>query len=136
MTGPYPSSNHLGPKTVALLAERDAPPRAGTVTPELGQDYHARTLPPGAVVTLAGGTEYVIGRSGLCMRWEQPVPGSADWTVTYAGRLPDGVWMTHRERAEVDAVAARPRRCSGDAECMAPAGNEHHAHYCPKYVMP
>jgi hypothetical protein len=97
----------LGAKTMALLAERDAPPRAGTVTPKLGQDYHATTLPPGSVVTLAGGIEYVIGRSGMCMRWEQPVPGSQDWTVTYAGRLPEDVWMTHRERAEVDEATRR-----------------------------
>jgi hypothetical protein len=36
------------------------------------------------------------------MRWEQPIPGSDAWPVTYAGRLPEGVFMTHRERAEVD----------------------------------
>ena len=101
--------SELGPKTLALLAERDAPPRDGTVTPKLGQDYRAATLPPGAVVTYFGGTEYVIGRSGMCMRWEQPIPGSEHWMVTYAGRLPEGIWMTHRERAQVDEVPPRLR---------------------------
>jgi hypothetical protein len=80
--------------------------------PMLGRTYQAGTLPPGSVVTGGRDTEYVIGRTGLCMRWEQPIPGSEGWLVTYRGRLPEGVWMTHRERAEVDEC--RPAKTKED----------------------
>jgi hypothetical protein len=80
-----------------------------TIEPALDEVYQAGTLPPGSVVA-SGGTEYVIGQSGLCMRWEQPIPLSDQWRVTYAGRLADGEWMTPRERAEVDDC--RRRRAS------------------------
>jgi hypothetical protein len=92
----------LGPKTQALLDEHAAATREpAVIAPKLDQSYRAGDLPAGSVVK-ASLAEYVIGRSGLCMRWEQPIPGSDDWQVTYAGRLAVGVWLTHRERAEVD----------------------------------
>lgn len=75
--------------------------------PKLGGVYLAGELPPGSVVraTWSGpGEEYVIGRGRLCMRWEQPIPGSGSWRVTYTGRLADGDWMTPRQRAQVDEV--------------------------------
>lgn len=93
-----------GPKTAALLAERHAFPRQPAVAePVLDQQYRAGDLPAGSVVRCGHSIiEYVIGRSGLCMRWEQPIPLSEVWTVTYTGRLADGEWMTPRERAQVD----------------------------------
>jgi hypothetical protein len=77
------------------------------MTPKLGEQYQAGHLPAGSVVTTSTRAEYVIGRSGLCMKWEQPIPLSDTWRVTYAGRLPYGIWMTHRERAEVDEARER-----------------------------
>jgi len=87
-----------------------------TVVPELDQTYRADLLPAGSVGTV-GTAEYVISRNGLCMKWEQPIPGSGHWLVTYAGRLADGVWMTHREWAEVDACRAKrsPTDPAGEA---------------------
>jgi hypothetical protein len=79
-------------------------------TPKLDQRYQAGTLPPGSVVSI-GMTEYVISRRGLCMRWEQPIPKSDEWTVIYTGRLASGEWMTPRERAEVDECP-RPQPCA------------------------
>jgi hypothetical protein len=77
--------------------------RPTTVVPELDQCYLAGTLPVGSVVTAGTATEYVICRTGLCMRWEQPIPLSHEWNVTYRGRLPGpGERMTPRECAEVD----------------------------------
>lgn len=78
--------------------------------PKLGEKYKAASLPPGSVVSATTRTEYVICRTRLCMRWEQPIPGSEVWLVTYEGRLPEGVWMTHRERAEVDEVRSGVQR--------------------------
>lgn len=81
-----------------------------TVTPTLGRRYRARDLPSGSVVrhgAIPGATEYVIGRTRLCMRWEQPIPGSDEWLVVYVGRLAPGEWMTPRERAEVDEARNR-----------------------------
>jgi hypothetical protein len=77
--------------------------------PILGELYRACDLPPGAVVVTTTTTEYVIGYTGCCMRWEQPIPGSEDWRVTYAGRLDDegSDRMTPRERAEVDDARRR-----------------------------
>jgi hypothetical protein len=120
----------FAPKTAALLRELEAQrhqfaarQRAATQPfgqvsegqPLLGCRYQAGSLPPGSVVTrrpaFTGGPEYVIGRSGLCMRWEQPIPLSDAWLVTYAGRLAEGEWMTPRERAEVDEARAKPMAC-------------------------
>ena len=89
------------------------------MNPKLDEWYTARDLPSGSVVGTSTGTQYVIGRSRCCMRWEQPIPGSETWRVRYEGRLPQGVWMTPRERAEVDEVHhVRHYRvicsCSGD----------------------
>lgn len=96
----------LGPKTQALLDEHAAATRQpAVIAPKLGQWYRAGDLPAGSVVKAWSArcrTEYVIGRSGLCMRWEQPIPGSDDWQVAYTGRLAVGEWLTHRERAEID----------------------------------
>jgi hypothetical protein len=84
-----------------------------STAPKLGNRYRACDLPAGSVVSTTTRTEYVIGRSGCCMRWEQPIPGSETWLVRYEGRLPLGVWMTHRERAEVDEGRER-RLCQFD----------------------
>lgn len=89
------------------------PARMTAGTPRLGQVYLAGVLPPGSVVTAGTGTEYVISRTGLCMAWEQPIPLSGTWRVTYAGRLADGDWMTPRQRAEVDEV--RPGQAAAAA---------------------
>ncbi len=75
------------------------------MNPTLDTPYRAGDLPAESVVNAWGSTEYVIGRTGLCMRWEQPIPGSDDWRVRYAGRLGEGR-MTPRERAEVDVATA------------------------------
>ncbi len=111
--------SEFGAKTQALLDEAHARRwdwvyqvgRGELVTPRLDETYRAGQLPAGSVVR-SGSTEYVVGASGLLMRWEQPIPGSESWTVTYVGRLPGhgqreppgdaGRWMTPRERAEVD----------------------------------
>lgn len=78
--------------------------------PKLGERYKACDLPSGSVVSASTETQYVVGRSGCCMRWEQPIPGSESWRVRYEGRLPHGVWMTPRERAEVDEARRRHKQ--------------------------
>lgn len=76
--------------------------------PEPGRRYRAGDLPAGSVVSTSTGAEYVRCRNiPSLMRWEQPIPGSEDWTVTYIKRLPEGEWMTEREKREVkEAVIA------------------------------
>lgn len=70
--------------------------------PVAGHTYRAKHLPPGSVVQ-AFGSEYVrCTRIDSLMRWEQPIPGSGDWGVTYLYALPDGERMTEREKREVD----------------------------------
>lgn len=104
----------MGPKTQALMDEDQA--RRGREelltlrldrvplekNPLLGRTYRAGDLPARSVVRWLTSCEYVVGRSGLLMRWEQPIPGSRDWEVEYVGRLAPGEWMTPRDRAEVD----------------------------------
>ena len=73
--------------------------------PIVGKIYRARELPPLSVVTTPSGTEYVrCARIDSLMRWEQPIPGSEDWLVTYVGPLPEGERMTEREKREVEAA--------------------------------
>jgi hypothetical protein len=75
------------------------------MTPIIGATYRARELPPLSVVSTGGGTEYVrCARIDSLMRWEQPIPGSGDWLVTYVGPLPEGERMTEREKREVTAA--------------------------------
>jgi hypothetical protein len=86
--------------------------------PTLDETYRAGDLPPGSVVQI--GTcerQYVIARTGLCMKWSQPIPGSDTWTVTYVGRLAEGDDLTPRERAEVDEAG---RRLVCNTNCLAP----------------
>lgn len=94
--------------TVEVARPDDAPNEERTM-PKLGETYRAGDLPPGSVVRSTGSTEYVIGRSRVPMRWEQPIPGAEDWRVTYTGRLAEGEWMTPRERAEVDEATNRTK---------------------------
>jgi len=78
------------------------------VTPVEGETYRAGDLPARSVVRTTTGTEYVrCNRISSLMRWEQPIPGSEEWLVTYVGRLPEGETMTEREKREVEE-ARRP----------------------------
>jgi hypothetical protein len=84
-------------------------------TPDVGQTYRARDLPPRSVVVTSTGTEYVrCTRIDSVMRWGQPIPGSGEWLVRYAYTLPEGEDMTEREKREVEAarfkMGGRPTR--------------------------
>ena len=76
--------------------------------PTPGKTYRARDLPPRSVVSTSTEAEYVrCERIRSLMRWEQPIPGSGDWLVTYLYRLPEGERMTEREKREVVAATVR-----------------------------
>lgn len=76
--------------------------------PVVGERYRAGDLPAGSVVSTSTGREYVRCQNiASVMRWEQPIPGSEDWTVTYVGQLPAGEWMTAGEKREVEEARAK-----------------------------
>lgn len=77
-----------------------------TAAPIAGHKYRAGDLPARSVVATSTGAEYVrCTRIDSLMLWEQPIPGSEDWTVFYRYQLPEGARMTAREWSEV--VGAR-----------------------------